>query len=234
MAHGVTRFSGFAVTGDEDGPNWQWPFYPVGTEAPSRQLPPGPGFEQRRGAILGFAAFWVRHMIVQRDDFDPANFDARPYAQRILYLSQLFDATDPDLSRFAARGGKLIILHPSADNAAPLTMAAEYHGSVVQKLGAVATDRFMRLYVPAGGSHNVGGTGQLNALGILEDWVLKGQPPPDAPVAENRSIEDMRLTGSMPACRFPAYPQYNGTGAMAEASSFRCVPRPHLLQMQQR
>lgn len=234
MAYGVTRFPGFAVTGDEDGPNWQWPFYPVGTEVPSRQLPPGPGFEPRRGAILGFAAFWVRHMIVQRDDFDPANFDARPYAQRILYLSQLFDATDPDLSRFAARGGKLIIVHPSADNAAPLTMTAEYHGSVVQKLGAAATDRFMRLYVPAGGSHNVGGTSQLNALGILEDWVLKGQPPPDAPVAENRSIEDMRLTGSMPACRFPAYPQYDGTGATAEASSFRCVPRPQLLQMQQR
>ena len=50
MAHGVTRFPGFAVTGDEDGPNWQWPFYAVGTEAPSRALAPGLGFEQRRGA----------------------------------------------------------------------------------------------------------------------------------------------------------------------------------------
>ncbi len=234
MANGVSRFPGFAVTGDEDGKGWQWPFYPVGTEAPSRPLPAGLGFEQRRGAILGFAAFWIRHMIVQRDDFDPYDFDARPYAQRIMELSRLFDATDPDLSRFAARGGKLIIVHPSADNAAPLTMAAEYHGSVVQKLGASATDRFMRLYVPAGGSHNVGGTSQVNALAMLEDWVLRGQTPPDAPTAFNLSIEDMRPIGAMPACRFPAYPQYNGTGPVTEASSFRCIPRPALLQMQQR
>ena len=151
-------------------------------------------------------------MIVQRDDFDPSNFDARPYAQRIQYLSRLFDATDPDLARFAARGSKLIVVHPSADNAAPLTMAAEYHGSVVQKLGATETDRFMRLYVPAGGSHNVGGTSQVNALAMLEDWVLKGQTPPDAPVAENRSIEDMGLIAAMPACRFLAYAQYNAAG----------------------
>lgn len=233
FANGVTRVPGFGVTGDEDGTGWQWAFYPVGTQAPSRPLPPGMGFEPRRGAVLNFAGFLVRHTIVQRDDFDPYNFDARPYAARILQLSQMFDATNPDLSRFAARGGKLIIVHPSADNASPLTLSAEYHGSVVQKLGQEATDRFMRLYVPAGGSHNVGGTSQVNALAMLEDWVLQGQVPPDAPVAENRSIDDGRFLRSLPACRFPAYPQYTGTGDEKQASSFRCVPRPHLRQMRQ-
>jgi pimeloyl-ACP methyl ester carboxylesterase len=48
FAHGITRFPGFAVTGDEDGSGWQWPFYAVGTEAPSRVLPPGMGFEPKR------------------------------------------------------------------------------------------------------------------------------------------------------------------------------------------
>ncbi|MCG2592419.1 tannase/feruloyl esterase family alpha/beta hydrolase [Ramlibacter sp. XY19] len=233
FANGVTRVPGFGVTGDEDGTGWQWPFYAVGTEAPSRPLPPGFGFEPRRGAVLNFAGFLIRHTIVQKDDFDPYGFDLRPHAQRIAWLSNLFDATDPDLSAFAARGGKLIVVHPSADNASPLTLSAEYFGSVRQKLGDAATDRFMRLYVPAGGSHNVGGTSQVNALAMLEDWVLRGQVPPDAPVAENRSIEDAALINTMPACRFPAWPRYNGSGDPKVAASFTCVPRPELLQMRQ-
>jgi hypothetical protein len=233
FANGVSRIPGFGVTGDEDGTGWQWAFYPIGTEAPSRPLPPGFGFEPRRGAILNFGGFLIRHTIVQRPDFDPYNFDARPYADRIMYLSRLFDATDPDLSRFAARGGKLLIVHPSADNAAPLTMSAEYYGSLVQQLGQGATDRFMRLYVPAGGSHNVGGTSQVNALAMLEDWVLRGQVPPDAPVAENRSIENAALLNTMPACRFPAWPRYNGSGDPKIATSFTCVQRPEMVRMRQ-
>jgi len=228
FANGVTRFPGFETTGDEDGTGWQWPFYPVGTEAPSRPLPAGMGFEPRRGAVLNFGAFLIRHTIVQREDFDPYNFDARPYADRILLLSRMFDATDPDLSRFAARGGKLILVHPSADNAAPLTMSAEYYGSVVDKLGQDAADRMLRFYVPAGGSHNVGGTSQVNALAMLEDWVLRGATPPDAPVAYNLGIEDMRFLRSMPACRYPAWPQYDGRGDPNQATSFTCVPRPAL------
>ena len=232
-AHGITRFPGFGVTGDEDGSGWQWPFYPIGTEAPSRPLPPGVGFEPRRGAILNFGAFLIRHTIVQREDFDPYGFDARPHAARILELSRLFDATDPDLSRFASRGGKLIIVHPSADNAAPLTMSAEYLGSVVDRLGQQRTDGFMRLYVPAGGSHNVGGASQLNALAMLEDWVLRGKAPPDAPAAQELGLEDMRFMRSMPACRFPAYPRYNGSGDPKLAFSFTCVGRPALAAMKQ-
>ena len=84
----------------------------------------------------------------------------------------------------------------------------------------------MRVYVPAGGSHNVGGTSQVNALAMLEDWVLRGVSPPDAPVAWNLSLSDMSFQGSMPACRFPAYPQYDGSGDPKQAASFRCTQRP--------
>jgi feruloyl esterase len=226
LAHGVTSFPGYGVTGDEDGPRWQWAFYPVGQEPPSRDLKPGTAWEPRRGGILNFAAYWIRHVIVGQDDFNPAHFDPRPYQARLSVLSDLFDATQADLSRFAAKGGKLIIVHPSADNATPLTATAEYYGSVVKTMGAAATDRFLRFYVPAGGSHNVGGASQVNALALLEDWVLRGQTPPDAPIAYDLSLTDMRFIRSMPACRFPAYPQYDGRGDPKQAVSFKCVARP--------
>jgi feruloyl esterase len=229
LAHGVTSFPGYAVTGDEDGDGWQWRFYPVGQEPPTRDLQPGTAWEPRRGGILNFAAWWIRHAIVGRDDFNPHRFDPRPYQQRLAYLSDLFDATDPDLTRFAAHGGKLIIVHPSADNAAPLSMTAQYYGSVVRRMGQEATDRFLRLYVPAGGSHNVGGTSQVNALAMLEDWVLRGVTPPDAPVAQNLSLADMSFQRALPACRFPAWPQYDGRGDPKQAASFRCVARPEFV-----
>jgi len=231
FAHGITRFPGFGVTGDEDGAPWQWSFYPIGTEAPSRPLPPGMGFEPRRGAILNFGGFLIRHTIVQRDDFDPYAFDPRPHAARIAQLSKMFDATDPDLSRFAARGGKLIVIHPSADNAAPLTMTAEYYGSVVATMGQARTDDFMRLYVPPGGSHNAGNTSQVNALALLEAWLLRGATPPDAPVAQDLDIADMRFIRSMPACRFPAWPRYV-SGDPKQAASFVCTARDGLRYVQ--
>ena len=43
MAHGVTRYAGYGVTGDEDSPRYQYAFYPVGTVPPSQPLPPGRG-----------------------------------------------------------------------------------------------------------------------------------------------------------------------------------------------
>ena len=226
MANGVTRFPGFRVTGDEDGGPFQWSFYPIGTQAPSAVLPAGRGNEAGRGGILNFATFWVRHAIVQDDTFNPSQFDPVPYASRILYLSNLFDATDPDLRPFAAHGGKMILIHPSADNATPLSVTAEYYRKVVSTMGKSAADDVMRLYVGPGGSHNVGGTTQVDALSILENWALKGQNPPDAPTAYFKRVSDASLVRSMPACRYPTFPQYSGTGDPNQASSFTCTTRP--------
>lgn len=230
MAHGVTRFPGFRVTGDEDGAPFQWPFYAIGTQAPSAVLPAGRGNEAGRGGILNFATFWVRHAIAQDDTFNPYRFDALPYSTRILELSNMFDATDPNLSSFAARGGKMILVHPSADNATPLSATAEYYRKVVATMGQAGADNVMRLYVGPGGSHNVGGTTQVDALTILENWALKGQTPPDAPTAYNKNVSTGAFVRSMPACRYPAFPQYNGSGDPNQAGSFTCTSRPDPLE----
>ena len=226
FANGWDRFPGFGVTGDEDGATFQYAFYPIGTVAPSLNLPAGRGFETGRGAVLNFGAFLVRHTIVQNDAFNPYLFRPEPYAARIQYLSSLFDATNPDLSGLAKKGGKLILVHPSADNATPLTVSGEYYRRVVATLGQADTDNVMRFYVGPGGSHNVGGTTQIDALKILEDWVLNNQAPPDAPIAYNKNLVTKAFIRSLPACRYPAYPRYNGSGDTNVASSFTCTARP--------
>jgi feruloyl esterase len=226
MVHGTTRYAGYGVTGDEDATRYQYAFYPVGVQPPSQPLPPGRGFEPQRGAILNFAAFWVRHAIVRDDAFDPYLFDPRPYAARIQYLSALFDATDPDLSGLVKRNAKLIIVQPSADNAVGTPMVAEYYRSVVAKMGQAATDRVLRLYVSAGGGHNVTGPSQVDTLTLLENWVLKGTPPPDAVTAVEMGPTDLFVKRSMPACRYPSYARYTGRGEPNNAANFRCTQRP--------
>ncbi len=226
MAHGLTRYAGYGVTGDEDGERYQYSFYPVGKQPPSLPLAPGRGFEPQRGAILNFAAFWVRHAIVQDPAFDPFLFDLRPHAARIQYVSALFDATDPDLRGLARRGAKLIVLQPSADNAVGLPMIADYYRSVVATIGQAETDRVLRLYVGAGGGHNVTGPSQVDTLALLEDWVLRGKAPPDSVEAVEMGPADLRVRRSMPACRYPAYARYNGSGDTDKAASFTCTARP--------
>jgi feruloyl esterase len=225
MAHGITRYPGFGVTGDEDGPRYQWPFYVTGAEPPSFPLPPGRGFEPRRGAVLNFAAILVRHAIVQDEGFDPFHFQATRHAGRLQYLSTLFDATDPELSRFRARGGKLILLQPAADNAVGTPMVADYYRSVVARMGQAETDSFLRFYVTAGSGHNVVGPSQFDTLSILEGW-LDGRDPPDAPAAYDIHPETLRTVRAMPACRYPAYARYSGSGDPNRAESFVCTARP--------
>ncbi len=230
MAHGVTRYPGFGVTGDEDAERYQYAFYTVGTEQPSYPLAPGRGFERGRGAILNFAALLIRHTIVQDAAFDPYLFDPRPYARRIQYLSGLFDATDPDLAKFRARGGKVIILQPSADNAVGTPMVAEYYNSVVAKLGQQAADDVLRLYVTPGGGHNVTGASQVDILTLLTDWVEKGQAPADTQIAYDIDPVNLKTLRTMPACRYPSYARYNGSGDVNAAASFTCTGRPDPLK----
>jgi len=225
FAHGINRFPGFGVTGDEDNPNNQYSFYTVGTSPPVNPLPPGRGFQPGLGAIINFGAVWVRHGIVQDENFDPHLFYPPAYADRIQYMSGLFDATDPDLSAFHARGGKLIILQQSADNAVSTPMVAEYYRSVVAELGEAAADDVIRLYVGPGGTHNGNGVAQIDALELLEAWVEGGDAPPAAIPAHDVDPVTLQVRRSMLACAYPMYTRYKGVGDVNESASYECADR---------
>lgn len=229
FAHGINRFPGFGVTGDEDNPDNQYSFYTVGRTPPEHPLPSGDGFQRGLGAIINFGAVWVRHGIAQDKDFDPYRFHMPAYADRIKYLSGLFDATDPDLSAFREHGGKLIILQQSADNAVSTPMVAEYYRSVVAELGEAAADDVIRLYIGPGGTHNGTGVAQLDALGLLEAWVEDGEAPGTAVPVHDVDPVSLETRRSMLACQYPRYTRYNA-GDINESSSYSCVGRQDPLE----
>jgi feruloyl esterase len=66
---------------------------------------------------------------------------------------QTFNAVDPNLKPFMARGGKLVVYHGWSDAALPPMGAVNYYNSVEATLGAPATASFMRLYMVPGMQH---------------------------------------------------------------------------------
>jgi feruloyl esterase len=96
----------------------------------------------------------------------------------------LFNASNPDLSAFQARGGKLILWHGWADeHISPRTTIA-YHEAVLKQMGTAAAERFERLYLLPGVYHCGKGEGPsaVDLLTPMMDWVENGKAP-DAIVA---------------------------------------------------
>jgi hypothetical protein len=79
----------------------------------------------------------------------------------------------PDLSRFFARGGKLILWHGWADPILPPETSVAFYEAALRKSGVKAQEQ-LRLFMVPGVQHCVGGTGP-DAIGQI------GAPPPGEP-----------------------------------------------------
>ena len=149
--------------------------------------------------------------------FDRATFD------RLRPLHPLYDATDPDLSAFAGRGGKLILWHGWADpHISPINTIA-YHEAVERALGRQRTGGFERLYLLPGVYHCSGGEGPsvIDLLTPLLDWVERGVAP-DAVVARPPAGGNR----SRPVYPYPSLARYAGRGDPNDAASYgRAAPR---------
>jgi feruloyl esterase len=149
-----------------------------------------------------------------------------------------FNADDPNLKAFAARGGKLIMYHGWSDAALPPQGAINYFESVQAALGRQQTDAFMRLYMAPGVQHCGGGPG-ANSFGqdgipsdaqhdlheALEQWVEKGTAPDRIIAGKFTDPRDHSKGVAMtrPLCPYPQYAKYKGSGDTNDAANFECV-----------
>ena len=155
--------------------------------------------------------------------FDWAPFPAiADWRARILPLPQVFDASNPDLDRFKARGGKLLLLQGTTDMLVPTPMTTAYAESLARRYGDGLKD-FARYYVVPGYGH---GNGAFNmswdSLAALDAWV-EGGGAPVAPVAVDANAD--RGGRQRPLCEHPAWPKYRGSGDPGRSDSFDCVLR---------
>jgi tannase/feruloyl esterase len=165
------------------------------------------------------------------DFSDPADYDAHVRAEA--KLAPILNATDPDLSAFRQRGGRLLQYHGWYDQLIAPQNSIDYFDSVVAHFGrgkdraAALTDvqNFYRLFMMPAVAHCGGGTGPSNydMLAALEDWVERG-------IAPDRVVATRQVSGvvdrSRPLCPYPQVAVYNRKGDTNDAGSFTCaVPK---------
>jgi feruloyl esterase len=216
--HGKLLFPGY-VMGDEEG----WKDWVVGT---------GPG----SGSGIQYVKSYFRYMVTGDPQWNilTADVDASLQAAIKQTVTEL-DATNPDLSRFHARGGKLIIYHGWNDPAISPWNSITYYQSVQKTMGDAEADVFLRLYMAPGMEHCAGGPGPaaFGQLGIpttngpkygvfdaLVGWVEKGVPAET--VIATKYTPDNKVMMTRPLCPYPAVAKYRGTGDTNDAANFAC------------
>jgi len=215
-SHGKSIFPGL-MPGDEAG---TWKSWITGS------APGGSNYVQN----------YFRYMVYDDPAWNglTANVDQAVAAADARTARQL-NATDPDLSRFQARSGKLVLYHGWNDPAiSPLNTIA-YYQSIQSREGEEQAKTFAILYMVPGMGHCAGGPGPsaFGQLGIpsakgerfgiftaLEQWVETGKQP--AAIIATKYTADKKVEMTRPLCPYPQVAKYSGTGDQNDADSFSC------------
>jgi hypothetical protein len=174
---------------------------------------------------LGVTGFLMQDLSANPLDYvEGGKFEARRKQ-----LSEWLDSTNPDLSAFYKRGGKMIVNIGTDDTLASPGAQLDYYQSVIDKMGRETVDAFARLFVLpqtghglSGRSAAVNGSGesasqfnipnQFNRDDLLFAWVERNQPPAKTVVVKAGDR-------TLPLCSYPNYPRYKG-GPVESASSY--------------
>jgi len=153
----------------------------------------------------------------------PVNFDADIAAASVQMARLPMSLTNPDIRRFTARGGKLLLYAGWSDPFVPPQISVEYYERVVAAVGRKVADASVRLFMVPGLRNCAGTAGADNfsfdTMAILQQWKDSGKAP-DQFVA--RRVQNGAEVSTRLICAYPKVAIYNGTGNPREADSFTC------------
>ena len=184
----------------------------------TRLIPDARGYLQQRANVEA----WLRYLAFETDvpDMDITRFDPVRDLPRLQPMARMLSATDPDLSAFRARGGKLILYHGWADTGVNPFTTVRYFERVEQTMHGQTHD-FARLYMVPGMFHCRGGLNvdRFDAVTAVIGWVENGTAP-QALVASR--VEQGYVVRTRPLCPFPQSARYRGEGSTDNARNFSC------------
>jgi feruloyl esterase len=217
--NGVEIFPGWPVGAEVVAPA---PAGPAGSTA-SAWIPWFVAAPNVRPIQINFGETFFKYMAFGKPNpsYDWLTFNIDADFDKLQWARSVLDATDPDLSRFKARGGKIVSYFGWADPALNPMMGVNYYESVMQKLGPSTAD-FYRLFMVPGMFHCQGGigTGTFDALTPLVEWVEKGTAP--SSIAASRLVEG-KVVRTRPLCPYPEVAKYKGSGSIDDAANFSCA-----------
>ena len=225
LAHGVRTFGMWVPNSDPSGSGLIADARFKGQEG----APPDAAVHGHLG-VLGVTGFLMRDLSANPLDYE----EGGRWNRRREELSAVLDSTNPDLRRFARRGGRMIVTIGTDDTLASPGAQLDYYQSVLDTLGRRSVDEFARFFVIPQANHglmartaDVDGAGKgltrtpiptaYERFARLVDWVERR-------VAPGKSLTLTNEAGSMPLCSYPEFPKYV-SGAASEAGSYRCSDR---------
>jgi hypothetical protein len=212
VANGVGRYPGWPVSAEIAGPN--------GRSGWDRWL-----IQEQAGQTIsnGFAESFFRFLAFPKKDptLTLDQVDLARDVPRLEEIHRTLDATDPDLSAFRNRNGRLLMWFGWADQALNAQRAVDYYDEVLAKMGPSTRD-FFRFYTVPGVFHCGGGVGcaSFDPLAAVIRWVEEGKTPES--IVTSR-VEKGQVLRSRLICPYPQVAKYKGAGSIDEAANFSCV-----------
>jgi feruloyl esterase len=220
LANGVSQYPARGPSGEDIpsfGPTGGWQSWWLGTEPPA--FPP----KMSNGIAWFYGAGAIQYFYARDPNADLTRYTMQANASRVMEVSNLMDSTDPDLSKFHAHGGKLVMLEHLADYAQSPYAGIEYFAAVQEKMGQTTTKKFARLFAAPGVDHvGAGAPANVDMLSVLVDWVERGKAPETLEVVEQEVKAPFPVKRALPLCQWPLWPRYKA-GPIHAASSFECV-----------
>jgi hypothetical protein len=213
----------YAPTGNQDGEIY--PGQPVGGEGQTAGWPlwitgvkpAQPG--QAPSLRFAFGTGIFKYLVFNDPDWDYSKYNLANWKKDTAFAASFLNATNPDLSAFNARGGKLILWHGWADPALTPLASIRYHEQVYARDPKAAS--YFRMFLMPGVLHCGGGAGPDVAdwTTAIVDWVENGKAPER--VVATKAAKGA-VSRSRPLCPYPQKSVYSGTGSTDDERNFAC------------
>jgi feruloyl esterase len=173
-----------------------------------------------------FADVWYQDEVWSDPNWDFHTFDPDvdvPYADKL--LGETLNGSSPNIDRFIARGGKLVIAQGDSDAIVVPENTIDYYLTLKQRYGA-RTGKFVRLFMEPGVGHCAPavGPGSWNIYAVIENWV-ESETAPDSIVAYQYN-SDGTVNRTRPLCPYPTQAKYSGQGDVNDYRNFTCANPP--------
>ncbi len=175
--------------------------------------------------VLGVTGFLMQNLSANPLDY----VEGGPFNKRREQLSEWLDSTNPDLSAFYKRGGKMIVTIGTNDTLASPGAQLDYFQSVLDKMGREQVDAFARFFVLPQTGHGLDGRScetngdgqsvpafqipnQFDKTALITAWVERNEAP-------GKTLVVKAGERSLPLCSYPNYPRYK-SGPPESAESY--------------
>lgn len=183
----------------------------IRTEFPAPETPNGQ---------YPFATNFMKYLVYHDPDWTYKDYTFERYREDSNLVGETLNATNPDLSAFRERGGKLLMFTGWSDAAISALATLGYYDQVIANDHTAVND--VRLFMLPGVDHCTGGLGPsfVNYLTEIDTWVETGKVPEQ--LTAYWLDDKFQPIGSRLICAHPKVAKYDGKGDTREVSSFRC------------